>query len=127
MPYGRDGLGLLGHLASMLRASGASARIHASAIPLLPGARALADQGHLSGGTMRNREDVAAIVDWEVDVPMVLRLLLCDAQTSGGLLLAVSPERALPLLESLRESRTPAATIIGEIVTGADARIQVIV
>jgi selenophosphate synthase len=58
---------------------------------------------------------------------MVLRLLLCDAQTSGGLLLVVSPERALPLLESLRESRTPAATIIGEIVTGADARIQVIV
>jgi len=121
------GFGLLGHLAALLRASGAAARIHASAIPLLPGARELADQGHLPGGTMRNREDVAPSVDWEASVPMVLRLLLCDAQTSGGLLIAVPGERALALLESLRESRTPAATIIGEVVAGESGRILVVV
>jgi selenide,water dikinase len=121
------GFGLLGHLAALLRASGAAARIHASAIPLLPGARELADQGHLPGGTMRNREDVAPNVDWEASVPMVLRLLLCDAQTSGGLLIAVPGERALALLESLRESRTPAATIIGEVVAGESGRILVVV
>jgi selenide,water dikinase len=122
-----SGFGLLGHLGSLLRASGAAARIHASAIPLLPGARELADQGHLPGGTTRNREDVALFVDWEASVPMVLRLLLCDAQTSGGLLIAVPGDRALPLLEALRESRTPTATIIGEVVAGETGRIQVVV
>lgn len=122
-----SGFGLLGHLGVMLRASGAGARIHASAIPLLPGARQLADQGHLPAGTMRNREDVALLVDWEANVPMVLRLLLCDAQTSGGLLMAVPGDRALALLEALRESRTPAATIIGEVVGGEAGRVQVVV
>ena len=121
------GFGLLGHLAALLRASGVAARIHASAIPLLPGALEAADQGHLPGGTLRNREDVAAAVDWEQGVPMVLRLLLCDAQTSGGLLIAVPPERALPLLERLRSRQTPAATIIGEILAGDGGLIQVVV
>jgi selenide,water dikinase len=121
------GFGLLGHLAALLRASGAAARIHASAMPLLPGARELADQGHLPGGTLRNRADVAAVVAWEPDVPMVLRLLLCDAQTSGGLLIAVPADRALQLLESLHARRTGAAAIIGEVVNGVSGRIHVVV
>jgi selenide,water dikinase len=121
------GFGLLGHLAALLGASGAAARIHASGIPLLPGARELADLGYLSGGTLRNREDLSPVVDWEPDVPMVLRLLLCDAQTSGGLLIAIPGDRAIQLLESLRARRTPAATIIGEVVAGESGRIQVVV
>jgi len=121
------GFGLLGHLAAMLRASRVSARIHASAIPLLPGAREAADQGHLPGGTIRNREDLTPLLEWEQNVPMVLRLLLCDAQTSGGLLIALPPERALQLLELLRARQTPAATIIGEIRAGEGGLIQVVV
>lgn len=121
------GFGLLGHLAALLRASGAAACVHASAVPLLPGARELADQGHVPGGTQRNREDLAEVVAWDPDVPMVLRLLLCDAQTSGGLLIAIPADRALPLLEALRTRRTAAAAIIGEIVAGDPGGIRVVV
>ena len=121
------GFGLLGHLAVMLRASGVAGRIHASAVPLLPGARELADQGHVPGGTLRNRHDLSDVVTWEQNVPMVLRQLLCDAQTSGGLLMAVPADRALLLLEDLRARQTPAATIIGEVREGEAGRIQVVV
>jgi selenide,water dikinase len=121
------GFGLLGHLHGMLRASGVSARVRGSAVPLLRGARELADRGHIPGGTKRNREDVSGCVTWGSEVPAVLRVLLCDAQTSGGLLIAVPPERALELVERLRpEQRWPTA-IIGEVTSGAPGSIDVIV
>ena len=83
------GFGLLGHLHEMLLASGVSARIDAGAVPFIPGAVALAREGVVAGGTRRNLEYVAPYVEWgELDEPQ--RLLLADAQTSGGLLIATT-------------------------------------
>ncbi len=80
------GFGLLGHLLNMCRASGVCAQIDASAVPVLPDALRALREGHLPGGSRRNRESVIASVDNRAgDEAMAW---LCDAQTSGGLLLA---------------------------------------
>ena len=96
------GFGLVGHLHEMARASGLAARIHADAVPLLPGVRPLVEQGHVPGGTERNLDDLADQVDWG-RADRVTRTLLADAQTSGGLLIALPADRAPALVEELRQ------------------------
>lgn len=119
------GYGLLGHLHEMLRASGVSAQLSAGAAPLLPGAADLVQRGFVPGGTRRNMTDLETHVAWGEEVTPVLRTLLCDAQTSGGLLIAVPPERLGELLAALEDARTPAAAVIGEVVEGEAGRIVV--
>ena len=80
------GFGLLGHLYKMARASGVTAVIDAAAVPYLDGARAALAAGYVSGGTRRNLDWVAPQLD--TTLPESELLLLADAQTSGGLLLA---------------------------------------
>ncbi len=120
------GFGLLGHLSSMLRASGVSARVQARRVPLLPDAWELAEQGHVPSGTRRNRTDLGTAVQWDDGVPESLRTLLCDAQTSGGLLIATPKENADRLLNELTAAETPAAARIGEILPGPPGRIEVV-
>jgi selenide,water dikinase len=112
------GFGLIGHLSSMLRASGVRARVRAGLVPLLPGARELAEAGHIAGGTRRNLTDAQRTTSWAHDVSPVEQLLLCDAQTSGGLLISVSADRADDLIDALRAAATPAAAIIGDVRDG---------
>jgi selenide,water dikinase len=119
------GFGLLGHLQGMLRASGVGASIDANAVPLLPHARELAQAGHIAGGTKRNFEDVAEFVGFEDGVDETTRLLLCDAQTSGGLLIAVAADRAGALIEELERRGTPAAARVGEITAADGPRVLV--
>src|SRR5437879_10624270 len=78
------GFGLLGHLHNMLAASGVSAEIDAASVPLLPRAADLAARGAIPGGTKRNREALADTVRFDAAVPETIRVLLFDAQTSGG-------------------------------------------
>lgn len=118
------GFGLLGHLRTMLRASGVSAEIDAAAVPLLPGARELADAGLVPGGSKRNLEDVSADVSFAESVDGVSRILLADAQTSGGLLMAVPSDRAGNVVAQL-EGAAPAASIVGRVVTGVAGSIRV--
>ena len=119
------GFGLIGHLTAMLRASGVSARIRSGLVPLLPGARELAEAGHIAGGTRRNLEDAQRSTSWAHDVSPVEQLLLCDAQTSGGLLISVPAERADVLMDALRAAHTPAAAMIGDVRAG-EPRVDVI-
>jgi selenide,water dikinase len=119
------GFGLLGHLSTMLEASGVAARIFAGAVPIFEHARALAEQGAVPGGTVRNLEAVAAITRWGEGVSDTLKTLLCDAQTSGGLLMAVAGERLDGLLRALEENGTPAIAVVGEIIEGAEPTIEV--
>jgi selenide,water dikinase len=88
------GFGLLGHLHELALASGVSAEVEAAAVPAIDGVAELLslDEPPLAGGTRRNREWVSEFVDWEPSVPEASRWLLCDAMTSGGLLVAL-PER----------------------------------
>jgi selenide,water dikinase len=119
------GFGLLGHLSTLLEASGAAAELAAAAVPLLPGARDLAERGAVPGGTTRNAASSAAVVTFADRVDATARLLLADAQTSGGLLIAVAPERTDALVAALVREATPAAAVIGRVVAGAAGRITV--
>jgi len=118
------GFGLLGHLRQMLRASGVSASVDSEAVPLLPGALELAHTKSFPGGTLRNMADVKEDVYFPEGIPEARRLLLADAQTSGGLLMAVPPELLPGLLVRL-EDEAPVAAVIGEIEEGTPGRIQV--
>jgi selenide,water dikinase len=119
------GYGLIGHLHEMVQQSGVAANLHAGAVPLLPTALQLAEAGHVPAGSKRNREDTADSVHWDADVPEALRTTLCDAQTSGGLLIAVPPARLEMLLDVLLEQGAPAAAVIGEVTDGAPGEIRV--
>ena len=119
------GYGLLGHLRQMLLASGVSARLESGAVPVLPGVWELTGSSRFPGGSQRNLEDVKGDVDFPEGLPEAMRLLLADAQTSGGLLLSVPPLRVPELMKRLGVS-IPAAAVIGEIQEGRPGRIQVV-
>jgi selenide,water dikinase len=119
------GFGLLRHLGNMLAASRVAAEVAFEALPVLPHALSLAARGVVPGGTHRNLE-AAAEVDWAEDLDPHERVLCVDAQTSGGLLLAVPRENEIALLEALREADTPAAAVIGHLVAGPAGHIRVV-
>lgn len=83
------GFGLLGHLVEMADGSGLSAEIDFSAVPRLPGVEHYLEQGCVPGGTLRNFDSYGERI---APLPELCKLLLCDPQTSGGLLVAVSLE-----------------------------------
>ncbi len=119
------GFGLLGHLGEMMTASGTRAELWLDAVPLLPGVRELIEQGAVPGGTSRNL--AAAAVDWGEGITDTDKLLLADAQTSGGLLIAVPRASHSTLLSALKSEGTLLQATIGEVVPGggADALIAV--
>ena len=119
------GFGLLGHLGSMCRQSGVGAELDMASIPVLgPGVWELIARDCVPGGTRQNLAAAAPWVDWS-GASEAQRLLLADAQTSGGLLVCV-PERHLPrVLTALRAERTLCAARIGRIVRAARPRIRV--
>jgi selenide,water dikinase len=119
------GFGLLGHLGNILAASNVGAEIAYEALPILPHALNLATRGIVPGGTQRNLAAAEPVVEWADDVAPTERLLCVDAQTSGGLLLAVPPENEAPLLAALREAQTPAAAVIGRVTAGPAGRVRV--
>ena len=119
------GFGLLGHLHSLLRASRVAAEVTSAAVPLFPRAREMAERGAISGGTKRNAQSVSQTVRFAAAVDPVTRLLLADAQTSGGLLLAAPAERVDALVTALEREGTPTAAVIGRVVTGTPGQIEV--
>jgi selenide,water dikinase len=104
------GFGLLGHLYKLARASGVSAVVDAAAVPYLEGARDAAERGFVSGGTRRNLAWVDPHTDWGRRTGEIERLLLADAQTSGGLLVA---------------GEIPGAPVVGELVERAETTLLV--
>jgi selenide, water dikinase len=119
------GFGLLGHLHNMLAASGMSAEIDAASVPLFPKAAELAERGAVPGGTTRNRDAVSPHVKFGAAIPEPVRVLLFDAQTSGGLLIAVDPDRVTALVAALEREGTPVAARIGRIARGVGGAITV--
>jgi selenide,water dikinase len=110
------GFGLVGHLHALARESGLAAEVDAAAVPALDGVEALlADDGAVSGGSRRNREYAAGFVSFAADVAPWRERLVCDATTSGGLLVAVDPARA---------GDVPGA-IVGRLVVGESGAVHV--
>jgi selenide,water dikinase len=118
------GFGLLRHLGNMLAASRVAAEVAVEALPVLSDALDLAARGIVPGGTRRNLE-AASEVAWADDIAPHERLLCVDAQTSGGLLLAVPRESETALLAALRAAGTPAAAVIGRLTAGPPGHIRV--
>jgi selenide,water dikinase len=110
------GFGLLGHLHEILAASGVGARVELGAVPVLEEAWSLAAANCVPDGSYNNFRYLDSLVIWDKAIERPARMVLCDAQTSGGLLVAVSPEQSDDLLAALREAATPAAAVIGEVV-----------
>ena len=119
------GFGLIGHLRNMLEGSPVGARVHSAAVPVMTGARDLAASGAVPGGTVRNREAAAEYTSWHSSVSDETQILLCDAQTSGGLLLAVAADAAGRLAQELAHRGVTGWTI-GEIVPGGAGTVEVV-
>ena len=107
------GYGLIGHLAEVTAASGIGAQIDHRQVPQLPGAREFAENDVVPGGSRRNLEAAEATVDFG-DVALVDRIILCDAQTSGGLLLAIARDKVDELVSALGQAEVSSAAVIGE-------------
>ena len=118
------GFGLMGHLKSMVRGSGVAAEVNLGAIPVLAGTRELLDRGVAPGGTHRNLSSVEDVVTWNEGLTDEDRLLLCDAQTSGGLLISVPAARCDALVAALREEGAPCAAVVGRITDGPAGTIS---
>ena len=105
------GFGLLGHLREMVGDGRVGARVQLSAVPVLDGARELAIAGAVPGGTRRNAASLDPHVEYDPAVSDADQLLLCDPQTSGGLLFAVPESDAGELISKLTAAEMPAAAI----------------
>lgn len=111
------GFGLLGHLTSVCRESRVTARLDHSLLPVIdPQVLSFIEDDCVPGGTKANLEAAQATTSFADSVPSNSRLLLADAQTSGGLLLAVPPANLEAVLTILAEHKTACATQIGEII-----------
>lgn len=119
------GFGLLGHLKSLLEASGVAATLDLAQIPLFPLARAMAEKGAVPGGTKRNLASVSGAATFGNNITDIDRILLADAQTSGGLLISLPAARAEDLVALLKKERTPAAAVIGRVVAANPGAIAV--
>lgn len=120
------GFGLLGHLNEMLRASGVAATLRLGDIPIIPEAWDLARAGAVPAGTYANLRYLANKVAWGREILPAARLILCDAQTSGGLLVAVAPDKADRLAERLAQAGCLAAARIGEVREGPAGTVEVL-
>ena len=119
------GFGLLGHLLEMCRSASLGAEVTFEHVPVFPGARALAQEGIGTGAAKRNWASYGHEVDAAADAPDWQRGLLCDPQTSGGLLVACSAESAPAILGLLVQRKFEHASTIGAFTSGAP-RVRVL-
>ena len=119
------GFGLMGHLKGMVTGSGTGARISFADVPVLPGVWELLEEGIVPGGTFRNLSSVADSVGWDAGLTEEQRLLMCDAQTSGGLLISVPRAKVDELLSELEASGVQTRAVLGEITEENPGRIIV--
>lgn len=118
------GFGLIGHLHRMVRASGCSAEIDATALPLLPGAREAVAAEFVPGGTRRNVDSLAPVVRVDADVPADIAVLAHDAQTAGGLLLAVGAQTDPAEVADRLRAAYPSTAIIGRVTAGPPGHLH---
>jgi selenide,water dikinase len=119
------GFGLLGHLCELVETSKVGAAIYAEKVPVIEPALRLAKERAVPGGTLANLKYAEEKTDWADGITDEQKLILCDAQTSGGLLISVPKEKEAKLLESLVSRGVPDATVVGEIIEDERCRIQV--
>jgi selenide,water dikinase len=120
------GFGLLGHTLELARGSNLTVTLKAGDVPLFTQAAQLAQQGHVTGASTRNWASYGEAIRLPEGLPDWQRDLLCDPQTSGGLLAAVAPEGTERVLALVREGGFAQAAVIGEMVGESPIRIGVV-
>jgi selenide,water dikinase len=118
------GYGLLGHLRNMTKSSGMDVSLSLARVPVLDAAWRYHDADIVPGGTRANARWLDDVVDYQAETAHA-RLVLCDAQTSGGLLLAVPAHEAPALVAALLARGVPAAADLGEVMAAGPGRIRV--
>ncbi|MFC1475530.1 selenide, water dikinase SelD [Candidatus Zixiibacteriota bacterium] len=119
------GFGLLGHLKEMVEGSKVDATIYADSVPFIKEAVEFAAGGIVPGGTLDNMQYVSDLVKWDDKISKTVRTLLCDAQTSGGLLISLPAEHKDELLAGLHSASITDAVNIGKITPWKTGRIVV--
>ena len=119
------GFGLLGHLSEMCEASCISAKIDYQSLPFLPTVKELVEQGIVPGGTKRNLKFIKDKVQFGEHITDIDKLLLADAQTSGGLLISLPADKAKKYISKFNKLSEIKATIIGEIVAKSAQSIYI--
>jgi selenide,water dikinase len=119
------GFGLLGHLAEMVVGSGCGMRLNADTIPILPEAIDYAAMGMLPAGAFKNREFRESMVEFSASVNPLVRDLLFDPQTSGGLLICLDRVDAEELIGELNRKGIDEAALIGEVISAPPDKIRV--
>ena len=114
------GFGFIGHAGEMARASGVALAVDARAVPIFAGVLDLIGRDIVPGGSEDNLREHAAFATYAADVPAAQRIALSDAQTSGGLLVALAPADARAMATEL-----PGAIVVGEVVAGPAGTISV--
>ncbi|MDX9772672.1 MAG: selenide, water dikinase SelD [Bacteroidales bacterium] len=119
------GFGLIGHLSEVTVASGVDVELFADRVPFFPETANLAAAGIIPGGTTNNMSYFGRHTDWSEDISEMTRTLLCDAQTSGGLLVTVPSGETERLLAELREAGILSAAHIGNCTARGQGTIHV--
>jgi selenide,water dikinase len=119
------GYGLLGHLYELVHASKVGAKIYLSKVQVIDFAWELARKKVIPGGTLANLKFIQDKVDWDESLTEEAKLILSDAQTSGGLLIAVAKEKEQKLMDRLISKGVPNPVVIGKIIEDKRCRIQV--
>ncbi len=119
------GFGLLGHTLEIAKGSQVGVTVSSKDVPVLSKTRELAEQNIIPGGTRKNHQWLAENIDYEPSVSEIDQLILCDAVTSGGLLISVPEAEAESLQQELKDNHVQSA-IIGEVTSENKGRIHVI-
>jgi selenide,water dikinase len=119
------GFGLLGHLRNVCVASGVAAHVWLDAVPVLSAAWTYVKEGIVPGGTHANHRFLKEHARFDEDAEKHEELVLCDAQTSGGLLIAVAERSADRLVSALKKHGTPCAAIVGRLEDGAPGMMRI--
>jgi len=120
------GFSLMGHACEMAMGSGVTLHLHASALPLLPGALRLALEGYITGGCKRNRSYLADKVRAASSVAQDFNEVAFDPQTSGGLLIAVPEHKSQALVRELQAEGVLAAAVIGEVLPRREVWVELL-
>tara|TARA_A100001037_G_scaffold279858_1_gene282087 strand:- start:26868 stop:27839 length:972 start_codon:yes stop_codon:yes gene_type:complete len=121
------GFGLIGHILEMTQDSELMATIKLDNVPIMDNAYEAALAGHVPSGTRENLRACEKSVEWASNISLENKLILCDAQTSGGLVISVSPDNLDNLVNKLKQNGISDYAIIGEVNLRKDASTQIIV
>ncbi|MCD6249945.1 MAG: selenide, water dikinase SelD [candidate division Zixibacteria bacterium] len=120
-----SGFGLLGHLKEMVKASGVDAEVYADKVPIIEHAKDFITANVIPGGTLNNLDFVSDCVEWPREISRTMKTILCDAQTSGGLLISIPSNTGTRLEQALRANDIADASIVGQIISAGNGKIVV--